>query len=289
MKITNKFNIPQAIVNFAHRNEYNPGASDTTVSRLIDSPRIDILSKRHNDEIEIDIQDLIPALVGTALHSIFEKGAEKEKTVISEERIFYKINGWRVSGQIDTQDIEPDGVIVTDYKSTSAWAVMNEKIEWEYQLNLYAYLVEKVKGLKVKEAQIVALVRDWNRRDVGKENYPESMVVTIPAKLWTMEEREAYLIDRLNKHAEADASLVLGGAIADCTPAEQWRSEETFAVYKNKNMNRAFRVFALKEEADKFASQEKDVSVVTRKAEPKRCLNWCRVAQFCDQKKREEE
>jgi len=72
-------------------------------------------------------------------------------------------------------------MIVKDYKTTSVWAVMNEKIEWEYQLNLYAYLVEKVKKISVVGLTIIAVLKDWKEDDVGsKEKYPEAPVVGNP-------------------------------------------------------------------------------------------------------------
>lgn len=287
MKITNKHNLPQAIVNFAHRNEYNPGKSDITVSRLIDSPRIAALSKQHYNQLETDIHDLIPALLGTALHSIFEKGADKKN--IPEERLFTTILGWRLSGQIDSQIIEDDGIIIEDYKSTSAYAVMMEKADWERQVNCYAYLVGVNKSLPVKAARIIALVRDWKRHEVGKEGYPETQIVTIPVRLWSKEEQFAYICQRLDLHANTDAAMTMGGEIGKCSPEEQWRKGETYAVHRAKNLDRAWRVFDRKEDAEAFAAQQKDVVIVTRKAIATRCENYCKVSGFCDQYMAEKE
>jgi hypothetical protein len=230
-------------------------------------------------------------MMGTALHAMFEAGAEGIDHLISEERIFCKINGWNISGQIDSQRLHPDGTVtVRDYKSTSAWAVMNEKIEWENQLNLYAWLVEKVKGKKVVAIDIVAFIRDWNRRDAAnKSDYPKTMIITLPIKLWSQEKREQYLLDRLHAHAEAEASVVLGGDIGKCSPAEQWRRDPTFAVYKAKKPDRAWRVFPTKEDAEKFAAEQKDVTIEERPAQAIRCANFCQVAQFCTQWKEENE
>ena len=60
---------------------------------------------------------------------------------ITEERLLYEVDGVTISGAIDLQEITPDGIILSDYKTTSAWAVMNEKQDWHNQLNSYAYLV----------------------------------------------------------------------------------------------------------------------------------------------------
>lgn len=291
MQLTNKHNLPEEIVAFSKRNTYNPGKSDITISRLIDSPRKAALTKIHWDDLTEDVHDRIPAMMGTALHAMFEAGAEGIDHLISEERLFCKVNGWNISGQIDSQRLHPDGTVtVRDYKTTNVWAVMNEKVEWENQLNLYAWLVEKVKGKKVVVIDIVAYIRDWKRREAAnKPDYPQAMIVTIPIELWSQEKREKYLLDRLHIHAEADASVVLGGDIGKCSPAEQWRRDPTFAVYKAKNPDRAWRVFPTREEAEKFASEQKDVTVVERPAQAVRCASFCQVAQFCDQWKEENE
>ena len=291
MQTTNIHNLPEEIVAFSKRNLYNPGKSDITVSRLIDSPRKAALTKIHWDDLTQDVHDLIPSMMGTALHAIFEAGAEGIENLISEERLFHRVNGWNISGQIDSQRLNRDGTVtVRDYKSTSAWAVMNEKIEWENQLNLYAWLVEKVKGKTVSSIEIIAFIRDWSRRDAAnKPDYPKTMIVTLPMRLWSQEKREQYLLDRLHIHAEADASVVLGGDIGKCSPAEQWRRDPTFAVYKAKSPDRAWRVYPTREEAEKSASEQKDATVVARPAQAIRCANFCQVAQFCTQWKEENE
>jgi hypothetical protein len=285
VQITNKFNLPEIILNFAKSKNYDSGKSDITVTQLIDSPRIVNLRKTHAHELSQDISEMLWMFMGTAVHQVFEKGAAAN--TVTEERLFVKINGWNISGAIDTQVVEPDGVIIGDYKFTSVWAVMNDKPDWEYQLNLYAWLVEKVKGLKVKSLQIHALCRDWNRRDSVKEGYPQAPLVSVDIPLWSMEKREAFVIDRLAQHADADTTRSLGGELPLCTNEDQWRRKETYAVMKT-GLKRASRVFDNKPEADSFAAANKDMSVVLRPAEPTRCKNnFCRVADFCEQYKSE--
>ena len=95
---------------------------------------------------------MVWSLFGTALHNILEHG--KGDNHIVEERVFADVEGMKISGAIDLQEVEEDGVIVSDYKTTSAWVVMNEKDDWHNQLNCYAYLLYKAKGVTVKKLQI---------------------------------------------------------------------------------------------------------------------------------------
>jgi len=90
-----------------------------------------------------------------------------------EQRFFAEIDGWHVSGAIDLQVVDPDGIHIKDYKTTSVWAVMNDKPEWEQQLNIYAWLVQKNKQVPIKSLQIVGILKDWSKREAErKPEYP---------------------------------------------------------------------------------------------------------------------
>ena len=68
-----------------------------------------------------------------------------------------------------------------------------------------------------------------------------------------------------------------------CTPDEQWAKPAKWAVHKGKN-KRALKLFDNEEDAQEFAGQSEDRSVVERPATLTRCINnYCRVADFCDQ------
>jgi hypothetical protein len=288
MKITNKYGLPETIMAFANRDNYNAGKSDITVTQLIDSPRVVMLRRKHNHELEQDVSEMLWALMGTAMHHVLE--SQDAANHVNEERLFVKLNGWMISGQIDSQEIYDDGVIVGDYKFTSAWAVMNEKPDWEKQLNSYAFLVRKAKGLKVKGLKIHAFIRDWNRRDVGKEGYPVVPLVSINIPVWSDAEQDYYMESRLHLHGEADVTMNFGGDLIQCDPEERWQRGESFAVMNEKNMKgRAKRVFEIKEEAEAYIKENKGTCLVVRPAAPIRCVNnYCRVAAFCDQFKQEQ-
>ena len=76
---------------------------------------------------------------------------------------------------------------------------MNDKPEWEKQLNCYAYLVRKNKERAVSKLQIVAILRDWSRRKAMTEkDYPKSQVIMVDVPLWEFEQQEAYLETRIS-------------------------------------------------------------------------------------------
>jgi len=280
MKLTNKFGLPQTFVNVIHRPTYSKGAANISATELLNSPRIVQLKRKHWDEIETDASEMVWSLFGSAVHNILEHGKDTHHVV--EERIFTEYDGWKLSGAIDLQEVEDDGIIISDYKVTGAWSVMNEKQDWHNQLNVYAWLVEKVKNKPVKKLQIIAIVRDWVARDTAKEGYPSSPIATIDIPLWPFMHREAYVKDRINLHSHAYFESETQGEISDCTPEEMWEKQTTYAVKKVDGV-RAKSVHKTLEEAQASLSQLKGYSIEVRPGERTRCEKYCQVNGFCSQ------
>jgi hypothetical protein len=186
--------------------------------------------------------------------------------------------------------VNPDGTIdIRDYKTTSAWAMMNEKIEWEQQLNIYAWLIERAKKQTVSSVGIVGLIRDWNRREAAtKENYPEAPVKEIPIKLWSFEEREQFISKRVALHSACEFAMETDGELPDCTPTEMWEKPTVWAVKKEGNIKAKalYETEALAEEAVKLFAEKDPKStfiIEVRQGERTRCANFCPVSQYCQQ------
>jgi hypothetical protein len=217
-------------------------------------------------------------LFGSAIHHILEHG--KGDNHIIEERLFAEFSGWVLSGAIDLQTVTPDGIEISDYKTTSAWAVMNEKADWTHQLNIYAHLVEKVKKIPVTGLSIVAIIRDWSAREAQKETYPQAPIVTIPIKLWSPEEREAFIQSRLTAHSSAMFEADTEGTLPECSPEEMWEKPSTWAIKKEGGV-RAKSVHSTKEEAE--VNLTKGYFIEHRPGERTRCKSYCQVSKFCSQ------
>jgi hypothetical protein len=282
MKLTNKHNLPATFVNVITRPTYSRGDSEISVTEILSPPQLVQLRRRHADDIEVDAADQVWSLFGSACHNILQHGKDDHHVV--EERLFTTFDGWRISGAIDLQEYQSDGsVIISDYKVTSAWAVQQEKTEWIDQLNLYAWLVERVKSVPVTGLKIIGIVRDWSRREAAnKEGYPQAPIVTLDIPLWTPAEREAFVGYRLDKHNEANFAAV-SGKMPECTPAEMWEKPTTYAVMKEGG-KRAKKVFQIKQEAEAFLAEQKGAHYVeTREGGRTRCESFCQAAPFCDQ------
>ena len=280
MKLTNKFNLPQTFVNVINRPTYSKGKSNISATEMLNSPRIVQLKRKHWDNIEQDASEMVWSLFGSAVHNILEHG--KGDNHIVEERLFTSVDGWTLSGAIDLQEVEEDGIVIKDYKVTSAWAVSNEKQDWHDQLNIYAWLVQTVKKKPVKAVQIVAIVRDWSAREAqNKETYPQSPVVVIDIPLWDYEKQDEFIKKRVGLHSEAYFEMDTDGNLPDCTPEEMWEKTTTYAVKKDGGV-RAKSVHQTMADAE-VALPTKGYFIEVREGERTRCANYCQVSQFCNQ------
>jgi hypothetical protein len=279
MIITNKHGVPEPLVTLASKEYYSKGASQYSVTEIMSPPKIKRLREQYNDQIKQDVADMLWNLLGSALHVVMERGATDGWTM--EERLYKEMDGVTVSGAIDIQQETPEGVIIIDYKFTSAWAVMQEKEEWQQQLNVYKWLVETVKRKKVIGLKICALVRDFNRHET-KEGYPKASIEMVDIPMWDSVKTEAYVRERLNLHRDAKVSADFGDELPACSDTDRWQSETIYAV-KREGRKTAIRLFKTIEEANELAEKEKGY-VETRLGEPKRCTgNYCGVAEWCEQ------
>ena len=279
MRLTNKFNLPQTFINVIKRPNYNKGDVHISCTELLNSPRIVQLKNKHWDELEQDASEMVWALFGSAVHGVLEHG--KDPHHIVEERLFIEHMGWKMSGAIDLQEVNDQGIAIRDYKVTGAWSVQNEKQDWHNQLNVYAWMVEKVKKVPVTDLAIIAIVRDWSSHEAQtKESYPQAPVVTIPIPLWSFEEREKFVSDRLTLHSAAQFCKEVGEDMTHCTPEEMWEKPSVWAVKKIGGV-RAKSLHSSKEEAE-LAYPAGHV-VEHRPGERTRCKSWCQVSQFCTQ------
>ena len=284
MKLTNKFNIPQTFINVLDRPTYSKGKAHLSVTQLLNSPKIVALTKKFEEEIEQDASDMVWSIFGSAVHNVLEHG--KDENHIVEQRIHKEYEGWNISGAIDLQVVNPKGIDVKDYKTTTVWAVMNEKFEWEVQLNIYAGLVEDVKRIPVTSVGIVAIIRDWNRREsTTREGYPEAPIKELPIRLWSKEERDAFIANRIALHSACEFAIETDGELPDCTSEEMWEKPTVWAVRKIGN-KRAHSLYETEELATAaLADLGDNYEIEVRKGERTRCENFCPVNTWCTQYK----
>lgn len=278
MTITNNAGLPEPIIRALENDSYSKGDADYSCSELVNPPRITLLRQRHKAEITEDAADLIWSLLGKLGHKLAEQaGAEN---ALLEERLFLAVGDRRVSGQSDVaQWVYEDGKI-TDYKFTSVWtAIFGDRLEeWEQQQNIYAELFA-AHGFQVNALEICAIYRDWRPSEAKQRSDYPPRAQTIPLRLWSQEERQRFIRDRL-------AALVRAEALPDdqlprCSAAEMWEKPTTWAVKKS-GRKTALRVLSSEAEAMEWMKANSGEFIEKRPGSRPRCEEYCPVNRWCN-------
>jgi hypothetical protein len=282
MKITNKYNLPDAIVK-SLESDYQYIDKRYSVTSLLSPIRETLLKRRYNDEVEADAVDMIWALWGTGIHKILEQ--ETGLGQFSEVKLEHSFeSGYTLSGYADFIDLNKR--IVIDYKSTSVYQYNNTDShdKWKKQLQMYAYLYYKMHREWIDKGQIWLFMRDWTKSKLMNQyNYPEHPVANVEFDLGTPEEVEDFILTNLNR-------LILFEHLKDddlplCTPEERWNNGDTWAVME-KGKKRARKLFDNPMDANmmanRLANEGVDVEIEERKGIDKKCIDYCSVNSYCD-------
>lgn len=192
---------------------------------------------------------------------------------------------------------------IYDYKVTSVWSVIFGKSDWEKQLNIQAML-HRHKGDEVEGINIIAIIRDWQKRKAKLEkDYPSQAVKRISFPLWEQEETMNYVRGRVRLHQKAQLAYAEtkektgkydDSVLPMCTDDERWYRGAVFAVKKqdiktgkiNKKADRKFdsmtdaRQFVIDNTAN-LPKGKKFADIEERPGEYKRCMEYCDVWRFC--------
>jgi len=277
MKITNTNNLPTPFVS-AVSQEYTFEPNEYRVTSLLKGIRETILERRHSDEIEQDVSDMLWLVLGSAVHGILENAQEKD-CEIKEERLKVDINGYILSGQFDLYNGETE--TITDYKTASVWKIMFANYEdWQRQLLIYGYMLRKI-GLNVKHGEIIAMLKDHNKRDSKyKEGYPKFPVerITFNFSDKDFEEIKDWLHKKFSDIEYCES--LKDDELPICTMEERYNSGNKYAVMK-KGRKTALRVLDSRESAEEWMGSNGGDLIEERLGEDKKCVDYCKAAAFC--------
>ena len=274
MRFTNRSNLPSHLADVlkaAYLNDaYDGPKGDRAISvtQLIAPAQKLKLERENADKLEMDVMDTVPALMGQALHHVLERAGENTPALVPEKRLSTSYDGWLISGKTDlyeTKDAE-----LTDYKTSSVWAFVFGKIEWEQQLNVYRWLMDR-NGISVRSLSVTLFCTDWRRGEAKRsEDYP-ARVVRMPIKLWTLDEAGAFVDARLAFHRAAS-----DGNVPECSPEERWAKPTKYAVMKP-GRKTALAVY------DTPVDATPGTTIEVRPGESVRCNGYCLGAPYCRQ------
>jgi hypothetical protein len=271
MIYTNRKPIHSAFYNaiVMRQRNYNKGDADYSVTELLNSPRQVWLQRRHEEELEIDVSELLSSWEGHLIHDAIE---------MDTPRVIVDFDGVKVSGKADW--ITPDSI--TDFKTTSVWSIVHGSHlkKWIQQLNCYAYLYYPDKDV---DLYVEFYCTDWQRsKALQDSDYPPKQG-RIQIERWSKAEQLAFIRARLQEMESQ--RYIADELLRSCTAEEMWQREDTYAVMKG-DQKRALRVFSTAEEAVDFAQFHKDrrqLYIQERPGERTRCTNYCAQRKFCNQ------
>lgn len=279
MKITNKLNLPQPFVD-AVTKEYQYKDKQYSVTSILKDVREILLTRRHNNEIEQDVADMIWLIFGTAVHKVLEDSQE-EDTEFKEEHFVEEVeNGYKLSGQADLYNAKEK--MVTDYKTCSVWKITyNDWDDYKKQLLMYGWAFRKM-GFPVEKGQIVAVVKDHSKTKAKIDSsYPQYPVYK---KVFIFTDKDFEEIEKFIKGKFKEISQyedVLDDELPLCSEEARWNDGDKYAV-KKKGNKRALRVYDTMEEAETHLKQDENLELEVRKGEDKKCLEYCSCCEFCN-------
>lgn len=296
MKYTNKLGLPSPIYNAIAHDGYSRGNANISVTELINPPRIRALRRDHDHELEVDVSECGFMLLGTLLHELLcmdgvspetylKRIENAEAASVTEQQLTAKVGDWVISGTFDRLYFDGQMAYLQDWKLSSVWgAILDRGAKSEYiaQLNVYRWLCAQ-HGLQVDALQNIMVFRDWSKREAErKREYPQHQFMIYNNEVWSIEQTEAYIKERIAIHKASETSLPL------CNDEERMSRPGKYVVKKRGN-KKATKLCDSREEAERYIKDHPKKGpfepVSYREGEHVRCQSYCDVAQFCEQAK----
>jgi len=279
--IKNSHDAPASFVSFCSNDEYSKGNSQYSATARIAEPRIVEFTKRYPELIIDDPYENPWKFISTIFHQLMADHSPLEET--AEERLYTDIDGVRISGAMDVQTGSENAVTIGDYKMTTVFGIKDTR-KFEEQLNIYAYLVEKETSKRVENLKIYAFLRDWKISMAEKmKTYPKRPGVTIDINLWSYEEREYFIREKIALHEQSkdldDDDLI------PCTHEGRWPTGSLYSVTRLDNDTTEY--FRLKGDSEKYISslsEEEQFSAFLDKTfeDYRRCKSYCFFNNICN-------
>lgn len=273
MNYTNKHGLDEWVCRYLAHDDYDHDPNVISATTLIEPARAWALKRKFADDLEMDYSDMIALRNGSAIHAGVEKSGCMDGMGIQEERFYSALMGFTISGKMD---MVIDGVIA-DIKTTSVWKIVSGDFsDYVKQLSIYKWLLSR-NGMETADyGYIHFFFTDWKKADALKGgNYPPIRYAKRQIELWSVEETEKYIGDRLTEFVFAESAL------PECTSEELWQTESTYAVYKKLGQARAAKVCKTEAEANEYIKANGG-EIQYRPGKVKRC-GYCTAAPFCEQ------
>lgn len=310
MSITNKSGIPLSLSVWLAHSDYDRSDDPRTISAtsLLKPIKSIILGALAEDSNKVDVLDLVPSSLGTAIHTAIEDAwkseslketltslgypknlvenieinpktvSEKCVPVYMEIRSTKEIAGWKVTGKFD---FISNGML-EDFKSTGTYNYINQSNSTKYiqQASIYRWLNPTIVTEDV--FAINYIFTDWSSVKARQEtDYPKSRLLQQKFTLISLSETEDLIKQKLN---QINKYIVAPETLPDCTPEELWMKPSVFKYYKNpEKMDRSTKNFDSYWEANERMLADGSVGkIIEVKGEAAFC-KYCAAINNCAQ------
>lgn len=273
MKITNKYNLPEAFEILANRQrEHKPGRYSVTT--ILSGTKEILLKRKFDDELTQDVSDMVAMIFGTAAHHILELC---DPTSLKELRLEEEIiPGYFLTGQFDRYDEKE--FAIEDYKTAKAKKIQDGKFDdWRRQGLMYVWLCRK-KNIYVEKLKFYAIIKDWSKfKAMHGKGYPDRPI-------WTWEyqvsSRDLIEIDEfIKKKIKEIAYFEDKEFVPHCDQTERWYTGTKYALMK-KGRKRALGIYENKRDAEDRL--EDNMFVEERLGDDLKCNEFCIANMHCD-------
>jgi hypothetical protein len=313
-KFANTSAVPLSLAVFLATDNYDHNEDPNTISAtaLIKPLRQIILAARVPEDVSpVDLVQLVPSRMGTAIHDAIERAWKNNapsalealgypKRVIEkirinpkpeelhdglipiymEQRAHKQVGKYVISGKYD---FIGDGR-VEDFKSTSTYTAMNntndEKHTW--QGSIYRWLNPKI--ITRDEMAIQYIFTDWSKaKAMADPKYPQQRIQQRILPLKSIQETDAFVnrkLAQIEQYWDAPEDQ-----IPLCTDADLWRSEPVFKYYKNPDKRtRSTKNFDNFHDAQLRCIEDGNVGVVVEQPGQVTACKYCAAFAVCSQK-----
>ena len=271
--VTNKHNIPEAIVKFAESKEKTEYVENRySVTELLLPTREIQLLRLHNGELEEDVSDMIMALFGTAAHKILEENAPSENAEVKFET---QVGEFTIVGVADliTEDA------IEDYKFTTTTKVQKQDFEdYRKQGLIYAWLNYLKTGDIKRKLRFHMLLKDWSKIKANViTGYPTSPIYT-----WEYNIQDSDY-DYIEKYVKDKLADIKDNKNPQCSDEERWFTGNKYAVFKKTGDTRAAYVADTEEDAHNYSSNKCGGAgeIQMRPGDNIKCKYYCKVSKYC--------
>lgn len=276
MEITNDFELPEPLVNFA-KSDYVYKPNNYSVTELLKGTAEIVLLRRHSSEIKKDIASLAWSVFGTAVHLLLEK-QPVSAGITKEQHISMEFGNITVNGRYDllNENIET----VDDYKTASVTKIIKQEFDDYYkQGGMYCLMLTK-KGIPCHTARFVMFLKDFSKSKQRLDYRYPKMPIYVKIFHYTdddLDKIEKHIIDKLAEIKEMEK--LPDEQLCPCSEEERWSEPTTYAL-KQKGRKTAIKIFKDRETAQK-AIKNSNMYIEERKGVSHKCADYCDVCEFC--------